>query len=243
MKRVTVVFVVMLSWCFFSLPAMAGMLNVPEDFPGQFRMDLLAWDLYVEDPNNLSLGGSVLDMVDNYIEFNASAFDNPSGSPTYGTSTLSVSATDFMIGSGTFFGAPVEFYINGAGTGTLVDNGDGTGDWTLTIPMYTIWNYNFIPMEDLTLSTIGSVTYYTDVYDPITNSYIQETTTGESMDYATGDAVLVGRSTATSGQFQGFSGTFVILGNDPIVAAVPEPSSLLLIVSGLVGLIQLKKKR
>jgi hypothetical protein len=222
-----------------SVPAMAGMLNVPGDFPGQFRMNLLNWELYVEDVNGNPVGNSTLDMVDNYIDFRASPFDNPSGNPKYGTSQLTASETDFLLGSGTFFALPTSFYMNGSGTGTLVDNGDGTGDWTLTLPIYTVFGSNPpFSMTDVTLSTSNSQTYF----DYATQTW--KTADGQAMNYSTGDTVLVGKTTATDGPFVGISAIFVIRGNDPIIAAtVPEPSSLLLIASGLIGLVRFRKKR
>jgi hypothetical protein len=87
---------------------------------------------------------------------------------------------------------------------------------------------------DATLTTNGSFSYYDA-------SHILQSVNGIAMDYATGDALLVGQVLLTEGDFAGYRATFAINGNDPVL--VPEPSTVLLISIGLAGLTVAGRRR
>lgn len=128
-------------------------LNVPGDFPNTFHMDLLGAKIVLDDPNAMLGRGEPfgfefnLSTADKSIEFTASAFDGVgTGS---GTSDLSVSVDNYVIGSTVFFADNFSLIINGQGYGTLKDNGDGTGEWSLFLPMHFEWlgKYGYSPLD------------------------------------------------------------------------------------------------
>lgn len=175
------------------------------------------------------------------ILFDASAFDGIG--PGAGTSTLTLTSFNhWNIGSADILGSTVNFYIDGPGTGTLVDNADSTaGNWTLQVPLYATWNgVNFL-FSDFTLSTAASYSYYPSGYYP--NGTPLTTINGSAMDYATGDAYLVGQSSSgfDNSPFPGMRLTVALYGNDPVV--VPLPAAVVLFGSGALGLLGLGIRR
>jgi hypothetical protein len=219
-------------------PAQANKLNVPGDFPNSFAMNLLGGVMMVDNPSSgwgVAQGSVTTDAK--RILFDASAFDG--SGPGAGTSTLTLTSFNHWdIGSADILGSTVDFYIDGPGTGTLVDNADSTaGNWTLQVPLYATWNGNDFLFSDFTLSTAASYSYY-----PV-GHYPKATITGSAMDYATGDAYLVGQSSSgfDSSPFPGMRLTVALYGNDPVV--VPLPAAVLLFGSGALGLLGLGVRR
>ncbi|MDH5767086.1 MAG: VPLPA-CTERM sorting domain-containing protein [Gammaproteobacteria bacterium] len=224
----------------FSTSVHAAKVNVPGDFPGTFNMDLLGGNFYWSVPGFTEGFELAIDTQAKAIQFDASAFDNSS---LYGEGTSSLTLdpiNDWHIGTTGYFGtSPVEFYVHGAGTGTLVDNDTSTaGDWTLEVPMYATWNGERFDLPNMILTT--SATYsYLGIY----GGY--QTISGTSMDYETGDAFLVGQSVFNNPDSL-FHGTVVTLGffaNDPVVSAVPVPAAAWLFGSGLIGLAGFARRR
>lgn len=223
----------------------AAGISIPGDFPGTFAMDLLAgdafWDFYggagCADPvcSGFSL---TIDTTEKQILFDAIAFDGVGAGE--GTSQLALNPiNDWFIGSGMFGGFEGSFYVDGSGVGTLVDNADSTaGHWTLEVPMYALWNGTRFDFNDLTLSTNASYNYY-DTFG------VEQTLSGSIMDYATGDAFLVGQSIINDPlhPFNGLSLTLGFFGNDPIVTTVPMPAAVWLFGSGLIGLIGVARRK
>jgi hypothetical protein len=217
-----------------SAPIYAGVLNVPNDFPGSFHMDLLngvaVFDFDPAYGASGYIGDIPLDTSTNQILFSATAFDGiGSGS---GTSALTLEPTTMEIGSSTFFGDPINFYLNGSGSGTLVDLDGTKGDWTLDLPLFADWITNTVEFPNFSLSSAASY-QYTGLGGP-------ETLSGLAMDYATGNTFLVGQSTITSGPFIGARVTVGIYGNDPTI--VPLPGAVWLFSSGVVGLIGISRR-
>lgn len=214
-------------------------LCVPGDFPSpngaDFSMDLLNGKIYF-DSSGSSGGQAIGDATfDNLqpIYFHASPFANPIGS-SVGTSTLSYSNIDhYSLGSFLFFGVTAEFYMQGTGFGSLVDIDGTKGDWSLNVPLFATWNgveFNFGNVE---LSTANSLNFYS--FNPANYTYKNLTTlSGQSMDYATGNAFLVGQTTITdpSNPFNGVRITLGLNGNDPVVS-VPEASVVWQLLAGL----------
>ena len=233
-------------------------LNVPGDFPNTFHMDLLGAKIVLDDPNAM-FGGPLgfefnLSTAKKSIAFTASAFDGVgTGS---GTSDLSVSVDNYVIGSTVFFMRDFSLFINGQGYGTLKDNGDGTGEWSLFLPMRIEWlgggYYGPLDLGLVELSTNTSYDYFMgfppDPEDGGPPVHI-ETLSGQSINYHTGDAFIVGQTTpyqhptAPNFLLNGVRFTLGINGNDPVIASVAEPASLLLLGSGLVCLLGLKRRR
>lgn len=214
-------------------------LNVPEDFPDSFQMDLLggfaAWDLDPAYGTPQAFGAITLDTTERNIPFSATAFDGIG--PGEGTSTLTLSPIDhWVIGTSEFFGLPMTFFIDGAGSGTLEDSAGSTeGHWTLDLPFFMFWNGLTIPVPNFSLSSAATYNYE-GLSGPSSIS-------GTVMDYHTGDTFLVGQSTITDAS-TGFAGvrlTFGFSANDPL--AVPLPASVWLFSSGLLGLIGISRRK
>jgi len=222
-----------------STSVFAAKLNVPDDFPNSFFMDLLAGNVFVS-------GGGSFDMFPNgegsQIYFDATAFDNVGTG--YGTSDLTLTgADDLKISDFTFFNTAGSLFVDGNGTGTLVDNGNGTGEWTLDIPLYAIWNDIRIDFSDFNLSSSASYQLGANFYDPLTDQFINELS-GTSMSYETGDTFLVGQGvvTDTTSPFYGIEITMGVYGNDPVLSEVPVPAAVWLFGSGLIGLIGVARR-
>lgn len=225
-----------------TIPVQAGIV-VPGDFPGDFTMDLLTMNLYLDNPETQSFEASIPVALNELgINFSASAFDNPSGNPNYGTSTLTASGQDFPfeIGSGMYNGLPLTFYIAGGGPGTLTDLGNGTGNWELTVPIYANYDGTDGNPISLHLSTAASYDYYVDA------SGNTATVSGTAMNYENGDLLMVGQVLCDSPIFEGLRGTFVMQGNDPFKPPppppIPEPASMILMATGLAGLLGMRRK-
>jgi len=217
-----------------SSPALAGPLNVPDDFPGNFRMDLLTVGIFVDQPSaSMGLFEATVAPSELGIDFSASAFDG-TGTPTWGTSTLATIAQTFEIGSASHVVGDISLFIDSGGPGSLVDLGGGVGDWELTVPIGIELDGNQIALVDVTLSTSDTVSYYDQLG-------VLQSVSGVAMDYATGDALLVAQVMFDVGLPSDIRGTLVIDGNDPVL--IPEPSTGLLLAAGLVGLVRLGRKR
>jgi len=212
-----------------SASALAGNLNVPGDFPGHFRMDLLAISAFADHPGSGEGEGSCTPNSNEFgIDFSATAFDGD-GSPDWGTSTLETTAQVFEVGRTKLANKDLVFFIAEGGPGTLVDLGNGTGDWTLTAPVRVEYDGETAAEIDGTLTTNGSYSYY-DENDDL------QSVSGVAMDYATGDALLVGQIEFTDGVLQGYRATFAINANDPLLLSsepVPTLSQWGLITFGM----------
>lgn len=222
----------------------ANKLCVPGDFPSpggaDFNMDLLGGNVYIDFPGTESgLVGPGFNLVNlQTITFHASPFSGASGA-SVGTSTLTYSNIGYYsLGSFSLFGSNAEFYLQGTGTGNLVDIDGTKGDWSLNIPLFATWvgtDFNFGLVQ---LSSANTYSYY--------NGDAVQTLSGQSMDYASGDVFLVAQAsvTDTSNPFYGARITFGLNGNDPVIA-VPEASVFgqLLAGLGLLGLVTLIRNR
>lgn len=218
-------------------------LDVPGDFPNTFHMDLLSGTMYLDSVYGGSMGGFTFSPTGglSQILFDAEEFDGVGVG--YGTSQLTLSSINHWdIGSVHAFGYTGGFYIDGTGTGTLVDRGDGSGDWTLNIPLKAQWNGTLFDFTGFSLSTSASYTY--SVYDPYGGA-TENTINGVAMDYFTGDAFLVGQAVVTdpNNPFYGIRITLGINGNDPVLSSVPVPAAAWLFGSGLIALLGVARRR
>lgn len=228
-RKAVLLLVAVVAVLWSSASAHAGPIDVPEDFPGNFRMDLLAIDIFVDRPStSTGLGSATVNPTELGINFSASAFDGD-GTPDWGTSTLTTLAQSFLLGGTQYLLKDIELFINSGGPGTLTDLGNGTGDWELTVPLRVDYDGSQVALFDVTLSTSSTFSYYDQLN-------VLQSVSGQAMDYATGDALLVAQAMLDQGPLSGsgLRGTLVINGNDPVV--VPEPSSILLVAIGLIGL-------
>lgn len=212
-------------------------LCVPGDFPSpdgaDFNMDLLSGNIYFDFPGTSEGLGDVAFNNLQPIGFHASPFANPIGS-SVGTSTLSYSnIAHYSLGSILFLGITGEFYLQGTGFGSLVDIDGTKGDWSLNVPLFATWNGVQFNFGNVQLSTASSFDFY--YYNPA-NSTINNLTSlsGQSMNYATGNAFLVGQTTINdpSNPFNGVRITLGLNGNDPVVS-VPEASVVWQLLAGL----------
>ncbi len=224
---------------FFGKANAAG-INVPGDFPGNFQMDLLNGFAVLDfDP---ALGGSGhihdlgLDASNNNIQFAAAAFDGIGTG--LGSSALTVDPLSMIIGTGDFFGSPFTIYIDGGGSGVLNDIDGLQGHWTIDVPLFVDWNSTIFEYTGFSLSSDASYSY-------AALGGSMTATTGQAMDYGTGDVFLVGQATNTDLN-SGLYGTRITLGlngNDPVLQAVPIPTAIWLFGSGLLGLIGLARRK
>ena len=226
---------VLLTTLLLSNNVFSAKLNVPDDFPNSFHMDLLSGSVIVDFETGLSPVGEVtVSPTGNQILFDATAFTIE---PDYiysgvGTSDLTLTSTFAQIASFDFGGITGSFYLDGNGLGTLTDKGDGTGDWSMGLPLFAEWGGTIFNFSDLTLSSNATYNFNTAT-GPGSIS-------GTSMSYETGDTFLVGQSTViTDGghPFEGLRITLGMNGNDPVsLSAVPVPAAVWLFGSGLIGL-------
>jgi len=218
----------------FASTAQAGPIHVPDDFPGDFRMDLLVVTAFADQPSTQSgVGSLTLNPEELGIDFSASAFDG-TGTPDWGTSALTTHAQTFEVGRTQVLTQDLVFYIEAGGPGTLTDLGNGSGHWALTLPVRVEYGGTLQLETDATLTTDGTYSYYDE-------AGTVQSVTGAAMDYGTGDAFLVGQVLLTEGIFSGYRATFAISGNDPVL--VPEPSTLLMASLGSLGLLLAGRKR
>jgi len=201
--------------------ANAAKLNVPQDFPGSFSMELLAGEMHIADgqsqPFQINTEGY-------NILFDAAEFNFVGAGA--GSSALTLASTEsWFIGSSMIFGFQADFYIDGTGTGVLIDNAVSTaGHWTLNTPMYATWNDLEFRFNDFMLTT--------DACYPSSTSTI----CGSAMDYETGDAYLVGYQVVQDGPFVGMPLAFGFFANDPPISTIPVPAAVWLFGSGLLAL-------
>ncbi len=244
MKKVTSHVLWSLALTCYSHQAVSAKLNVPGDFPNSFYMELLAGNVFV------NAGGS-FELFPNgessRINFDATAFDGIGIGE--GTSNLTLTSTDdWKVSDFYFFQNYGSIYIDGNGSGTLIDNGDGTGEWSLELPMYMLWSDIRIDFDGFSLSS--SATYQVEtqhgspIYDPVTDSYISSIS-GSSMSYETGDTFLVGQATVDPNHpyFAGITITMGVYGNDPILEPVPVPAAVWLFGSGLICLAAFARRK
>ena len=210
-------------------------LCVPGDFPSpngaDFNMNLLGGDVYLDFPLGGSVGGFTLTNLQP-ISFHASPFANPTD-VSVGTSTLMYSAiSHYSLGTISVFGFPAELYLEGVGVGELVDIDGTKGDWSLNIPLRATWNGNVFDFGNVLLSTAATYSYYSGYNDY--GGLTLSTISGQNMDYATGNAFLVGQATVTGDNpFPGLQVTLGLNGNDPVVTSVPEASVVWQLLAGL----------
>lgn len=236
---------------FFSIEGInAAGINVPDDFPNTFAMDLLGGILVVDEIKEPSVctgpctihyprpvDGSTLNTDGFSILFDATAFHN-------GTSALTLTSdTDWLIGSANVAGNAVDLYVNGSGTGVLQDIDGTKGHWSLEVPIYGVWGSTLLTLPDMVLTTNASFAYAT--FDAL-DMRVLDSITGSAMDYSTGDAFLVGQAIIPEFYTEGFGGYRVTLGisaNDPVLSAVPIPSAIWLLGSGVALLTGFAKRR
>lgn len=215
-------------------------LCVPGDFPSpngaDFNMDLLGGSVYIDwADSDSSFDGFTLTNLQP-ISFHASPFANPT-SQSVGTSTLTYSAiSHYSLGTISVFDVPAELYLEGTGVGELVDIDGVTGDWSLNIPLRATWHGNVFDFGNVLLSTAATYSYNSGYK-------IVSAISGQSMDYATGNAFLVGQATVIGANpFPGLRITLGLNGNDPVVSSVPEPAVVSQLAVGL-GLLTLALRR
>jgi len=225
----------------------AAKLNVPDDFPNSFHMDLLSGYVNVDFESGAAAPGLV--QVNptggvSQILFDATAFDGVGIGE--GTSALTLTSTTTTIASFESFGTTGSFYIDGNGSGTLRDNGDGSGHWSMDIPLFAEWGGTIFNFNTLILSTDSSYNYFTNQNDIFGNfvGQTQQTVNGVAMDYETGDAFLVGQSTINEAghPFDGLRITLGLHGNDPVLVT-PIPAAGWLFCSGLIALFGFARAR
>ena len=235
-----------------STSVFAAKLNVPGDFPNSFHMDLLSGSIFVD---MVGSGGSVgeIEVIPtnglSQILFDATLFDGVGVGE--GTSHLTLTSTNqWDIATFSKYNTDGRFFLDGNGAGTLVDNGDGSGEWSLNLPLFAEYGDVLFEFPEFSLST--SMTYNftpSSYFDDITGQWVStgDTLTGVSMDYETGDAFLVGQSTVNEEghPFNGMRITMGMYGNDPVLvpSAVPVPAAIWLFGSGLIGLMGFAKRK
>lgn len=225
----------------------AAKLNVPEDFPNSFHMDLLSGFVIVDYADGSAAPGQLEIQPTgglSQILFDATLFEASADGVGEGISSLTLTSHHAELASFSYFGTQGSFFLNGEGTGTLTDKGDGSGDWSMDLPLFAQWDINIFNFNDISLSTSGSHTY--NLTDNLTGIVSTQTINGISMDYDSGDAFLVGQSTITEAghPWEGLRITLGIEGNDPVlVSAVPVPAAVWLMGSGLIALFGINRRK
>ena len=197
-----------------SINANAAGINVPDDFPGDFYMDLLSGFANWDDGTN-HFASVDLDTASNQIPFSATSF-SPDGTGA-GISSISTDNSTINVGSSLFFGSPMTFFLEGIGTGTL-DDIDGTqGHWSLAMPLFADWNGATYALGDIELSSAASYDYF--------GLNGLATVSGDILNYDTGDTLLVHQVTITDpgSPFIGVRITLGFNGNDPVVQSSVVP--------------------
>lgn len=226
-----------------------GCLQVPGDFSqpiNNFSMYLLNGQFNVEGLDGyggwVGIGGmTTLNTTGKQINFTATQFDQIGLGQ--GTSILSATLNHVEIGSADFLGMLATVYIDGNATGTLVDNGDGTGHWTLDTHLFANWGPNtgmdlgIVPLTTNAIYTYNDGNSWCD-YSACTPNSIAA---GSAMNYHSGLAYMVGQGVIPNGSFQGFRVTYGLQGQDPLAA--PVPAAVWLLGSGLLGLAGFARKR
>lgn len=233
-------------------------LNVPGDFSqpvNYFSMYLLGGQFNIEEWGEnapwVPSGHMVANTVGKQINFTATQFNHIGAGQ--GTSFLSANFDHYVIASGNITGGitsdTIPVYLDGNATGTLVDNGDGTGNWTLASHMYANFGpsiYANSPSGDLIvdmgviqLTTNATYSYASSCVDANCQFVNFSSETGEAMNYHTGLAYLVGQ-TLTS---YGYRVTVGLYGQDPVASPVPAPAAAWLMGSGLLGLIGVARRK
>lgn len=210
----------------------AAGINVPDDFPGNFHMDLLSGFANWDDGNSQHYAAVDLDTTSNQIPFAATSFI-PDGTGA-GISTISTDDSTINIGNTLFFGFPMTYFLEGIGTGSI-DDIDGTqGHWNLTMPLFAEWNTVIYALGDIEFSSAASYDYF--------GSSGSASVSGDIMNYETGDTFLVGQTTIIdpTSPFVGVRITIGLNGNDP--AVVPVPAAVWLFSSGLICLIGFSRR-
>lgn len=242
-------------------------LHVPGDFPGTFSMQLLGGgvifdglpgattptgEVWNNGTEPIAMGILPISTQNRTIDFQASAFNNIG--PGAGTSTLTFPAVDYWgIGTGTdsFYslGGPISsgnpiIYASGWGWGALSDNGNGTGEWSLVLPLYLFWNNQNISLGNVNFNTSATYTFMIPAIYTGTGVSELGSMSGRSLDYHTGDTLLVAQTVVMNDPWMG-SGirlTIGLAGNDP-PATVPIPGAVWLFGSGLLGLIGAARRK
>lgn len=230
-----------------------GCLQVPGDFSNpinNFSMYLLGGQFNIEGPDGndgwWGFGGvTSLNTSGKQINFTATQFDH--NGLGQGTSILSATLNHYVIGSADFLGMLASIYIDGTSTGSLVDNGDGTGHWVLNTHMYADWGQNSgIDLGVMPLSTNAAYSYNAEICDIDYYCYqSNHTAVGSAMNYYTGLAYMAGQGIIQNGPFASFRVTLGLQGQDPLSAPanVPVPAAAWLLGSGLIGLVGFARKR
>lgn len=226
----------------------ANVLCVPGDFPSpngaDFNMDLITGTVQLDFGTSNLQGGWNLNNLQP-ISFHASPFTNPNQT-SVGFSTLtSLNIDHYTIGNFDIFGSTAEFYFSGSGSGTLTDIDGTKGDWSLTAPLEATSAGDTFDFGQVTFSTSASHSYYIYQKPPFQYPVPMATITGQSMDYATGNAFLVGQGSITDpdSSLYGLTVTFGLNANDPLVSTVPEPESYSLMFAGVIMLGLLVRRR
>ena len=233
LTTLTTIFILLIS-----TNAYSAKVNVPTDFPNSFEMEVISGFAYLDNPVEGWGAGLTLNSTGMPIGFDASAFNGIGVGE--GSSAITTNSFDnYNIASGIFFGLPFDLSLYGNGNGSLVDNDNGSGEWSLSIGTKVDW------LNGITFD-LGQLNFTTDAYASYYDeNYLLQTVSGSAMDYETGDAFFIAQSDIITGTglIDGMRLTIGISGNDPVVNAVPVPTAVWLFGSGLIGLVGFSKRK